>query len=220
MPGRTIAIGDIHGCATALAAVLNEIAPAAEDVLIPLGDVIDRGPNSRQVIEQLLVLNQQCDLRPVLGNHEEMLLEVLEHGTSPHSWIQWGGAATLDSYGFLGSFDIIPEQHVQFLRSFHDCVETDTHFFVHANYDPLVPLIEQLARTLRWTSLDEQVPGQHVSGKIAIVGHTAERSGEIFSLRHLKCIDTYCHGGGWLTALDVISGRIWQSNEKGQLRKS
>jgi serine/threonine protein phosphatase 1 len=77
MPSRTIAIGDIHGCATALKTLVQAIAPGPADTLIPLGDVIDRGPQSRQVIEQLLELRARCQLRPVLGNHEEMLLNVV-----------------------------------------------------------------------------------------------------------------------------------------------
>jgi serine/threonine protein phosphatase 1 len=136
----------------------------------------------------------------------------------PHNWLQHGGTATLDSYGFVGDLSVIPAEHVEFLQSFVDSVETENHFFVHANYDPQLPLTRQLARTLRWLSLNNAIPAPHPSGKIAVVGHTPDHSGEIFSLRHLKCIDTYCHGGGWLTAMDVTTGQVWQANEAGELR--
>ena len=63
------------------------------------------------------------------------------------------------------------------------------------------------------------MPGPHQSGKIAVVGHTPDKTGEILDMGYLKCIDTYCYGGQWLTALDVLSGAIWQANEEGEVRK-
>jgi serine/threonine protein phosphatase 1 len=216
---RTIAIGDIHGCARALEALLQVVAPQQDDTLIPLGDVIDRGPDSRRVVEQLLQLRDRCHLQPVLGNHEEMMLAAFLKNSIPHTWIHHGGGATLDSYGFVGDLSVIPSEHIEFLRSFVDWVETETHFFVHANYDPNLPLAHQPSRTIRWLSLNLGIPGPHQSGKIAVVGHTPDFSGEIFSLKHIKCLDTYCHGGGWLTAMDVTTGKIWQTNDLGQTRQ-
>ena len=72
-PGRTIAVGDIHGCSVALTAVLQAAAPQPEDTIITLGDHIDRGPDSRGVIERLLALAGRCRLIPLLGNHEMLL---------------------------------------------------------------------------------------------------------------------------------------------------
>lgn len=184
---------------------------------MPLGDVIDRGPNAKDAIAQLIALQTRCQVRPILGNHEEMMLSVID-GAAPQQWIVHGGVSTLESYGFVGSLDVISEEHVNFLRSFADFFENETHFFVHANYQPERSLNRQSGRSLRWTSLQERVPPLHISGKIAIVGHTADKSGELFSLPHLKCLDTYCYGGGWLTAYDVQSGRIWQANEQSKLR--
>lgn len=220
MPGRLIAIGDIHGCANALRCLMTAIDPVPADTIVPLGDVIDRGPDSRGVLEQLIAWSAQCVLKPVLGNHEEMLLAVLRGEASPLNWIRFGGAATLESYGFTGDLSVIPPDHVQFLETFADFVETDDHFFVHANYESRVPLPEQSPRWLRWVSLEEFLPAPHASGKLAIVGHTPDRTGEIFSVRHLKCIDTYCYGGQWLTALDIGAGTIWQAQEDGTQRQS
>ena len=74
---RTIAIGDIHGCSAALDALLEAIRPRPEDCIVTLGDYINRGPDSRGVIERLIELKDRCRLVPLLGNHEEMLFEAL-----------------------------------------------------------------------------------------------------------------------------------------------
>lgn len=218
MARRIIAIGDIHGCSVALRTLLEAVDPRPEDLLIPLGDFVDRGPDSRGVIERLLELSDQCEVAPILGNHEEMMLEVLDRKTQPQAWLQFGGIATLDSYGFSGDLKVIPEAHVQFFRSCRDYVETEGHFFVHGNYLPERPLDKQTAERLRWTSLNDVIPPPHQSGKRAVVGHTADKTGEIFALKHLICIDTYCYGGQWLTAMDVTTGKVWQTNNEGQLR--
>jgi serine/threonine protein phosphatase 1 len=63
------------------------------------------------------------------------------------------------------------------------------------------------------------VPARHCAGKVAIVGHTPQKSGEVLDLGYLKCIDTFCHGGGWLTALEVGTGKVWQANLAGQMRR-
>jgi serine/threonine protein phosphatase 1 len=63
------------------------------------------------------------------------------------------------------------------------------------------------------------VPARHCSGKVAVVGHTPQKSGEVLDLGYLKCIDTFCHGGGWLTALEVGTGKVWQANRAGEVRE-
>jgi serine/threonine protein phosphatase 1 len=215
---RTIAIGDIHGCDLALDAILNAIEPTPEDVIITLGDVVDRGSNSRRVVELLLDLAQRCQYVGLMGNHEEMMLKVVAGREPPQFWLKYGGVDTLDSYRFCGNLNVIPPEHVTFLQSFTSFYESPTHFFVHANYDEEVPLSEQSTKVLRWMRLDDHLPGPHFSGKTAVLGHTADESGEIFSLKHMICIDTYCHGGKWLTALDVTTGKVWQANDAGKLR--
>ncbi len=213
---RVFAIGDIHGCARALEALISALPIGPLDVVIPLGDIVDRGPDSRLAIELLMSLRSRCDLRPVLGNHEEMMLAVLD-GDPPKRWLKHGGTATLDSYGFCGSLDAIPAEHVEFLRSFSDIVELEDHFFVHANYDPQTSLSEQRRRMMRWTSLVEHLPIPHRSGKAAVVGHTSNKKGFILRQPKLTCIDTGCYGGGCLTALEVYSGAIWQASFMGQV---
>ena len=213
---RVFAIGDIHGCARALDALVSALPISPLDIVVPLGDIVDRGPNSREVIEILMSLQSRCDLRPVLGNHDEMMLDVLD-GAPPKRWLKHGGTATLDSYGFCGNLDVVPSEHVEFLRSFSDIVELEDHFFVHGNYDPLVPLAEQSRRMMRWTSLVDHLPMPHQSGKAAVVGHTANKKGKILRQPKLTCIDTGCYGGGCLTAFEVYSGQIWQANFLGKV---
>lgn len=215
---RTIAIGDIHGCDVALETLLRELQPTKEDTVITLGDVVDRGPDTRRTIDLLLELRGKCNLVTIKGNHEEMMLNVIVDRKPPHTWLQFGGLQTLDSYGFVGDLDVLPKSHVEFLSNFSSFYETQTHFFLHANYDPKKALCDQTGNMLRWKRLDDYLPGPHMSGKMAILGHTAERSGEVFSIGHLVCIDTYCHGGKWLTALDADSGLLYQANQRGELR--
>jgi serine/threonine protein phosphatase 1 len=216
MRARTIAIGDIHGCAAPLAALLTAIKPAEQDTLVFLGDYVDRGPDSRGVIEQVLTLEKQCRIVPLLGNHEIMFLDALEKGAEGAAWLQYGGRETLASY----NWDIrnFPAPHFDFIRGLKRYYETATHFFVHANYIADIPLAEQPDYALFWEHLFESPPAPHECGKTAIVGHTAQRSGEIRDLGHVVCIDTYCHGGGWLTALDVDTGEIWQADRQGRMR--
>lgn len=99
MPGRTIAIGDIHGCSLALDALLDSIKPRTGDSIITLGDYIDRGMDSRGVLDRLIELAQCCRLVSILGNHDQMLLDV-RSGKHPIYWFfDMGGTTTLDSYG-------------------------------------------------------------------------------------------------------------------------
>jgi len=218
MPQRMIAIGDVHGCATALRALLEAIQPSAGDTIVMLGDCVDRGPDSRGVIEQVLSLRDECRLVTLLGNHEEMMLNYLDHRPQPDDWLMCGGAATLASYGDGQDAADVPPEHVSFIRVWDDYFETETHFFCHGKYEPHRPLDQQRWHLLRWDSLRDGVPGPHYSGKTAIVGHTPQRSGEIFDRGYLRCIDTCCYGGGWLTALDVTTDRVWQASESGRLR--
>lgn len=225
MRRRTIAIGDIHGCSTALTTLLRLIDPGPSDLIVTLGDYVDRGPDSRGVLECLLDLERRGGLLPILGNHEQMMLDAWERrdvavrsNPTLSSWLEFGGMATLDSYGPSALLDDVPAEHLDFLRRCLPYHETDTHLFLHANYQPDVPLEHQTALMLRWESLRDFLPGPHRSGKTAIVGHTSQKSGEVLDCGHLKCIDTYCHGGGWLTALDVDTGQLWQADRTGRSR--
>lgn len=215
---RTIAISDIHGCLAALDTLLAAIEPQPADTLVLLGDYIDRGPHSRGVIERLLSLRQKCHLVPLLGNHDEMMLDIYDGQTDLYiDWLMFGGNTTLESYGTLRPEEI-PTAHIEFLRNCLLYYETDRHFFLHGTYLAELPLDKQPRKIVLWESLRTCQPGRHCSGKMAIVGHTSQKSGEILDLGYLKCIDTRCYDQGWLTALDVDTDQVWQANKRGERR--
>ncbi len=218
MTNRTIAIGDIHGCARALDTLLRAIQPTPADTLVPLGDYVDRGPESSAVLEIFTTLLSSCHLVPLIGNHELMMMQALESKSSYDLWMQCGGNTTLASYGNrLSNF---PQHHRLFLNHCVKYYETDTHFFIHANYDPNLELAEQPEQIAFWQHILEDVPDPHISGKTAIVGHTPQPDGNIRDLGHIKIIDTFCYGNQWLTALDVNSGFVWKANNRGELETS
>ncbi|MBV8488060.1 MAG: serine/threonine protein phosphatase [Planctomycetaceae bacterium] len=216
---RTLAIGDIHGCVHALRALLDAVVLEHDDQVITLGDYVDRGPDSRGVLDLLIRLESECCLVPLLGNHDDMLLQA-SRGFYQTAYLEMGGLATLASYGGSGPEDIalIPDDHIAFLERCVDSYEIETHIFVHASYVAHLPMREQPALALRWESLRDDVPAPHHSGKVVIAGHTSQRNGEVLDLGHIKCIDTCCYGNGWLTALDVSTGQMWQANKAGVLR--
>ncbi len=215
MTGRILAVGDIHGCNTALDTLLGQLQLAADDCVVVLGDIVDRGPGTRQVIERLLELQQYCELRFVKGNHEQMLLGALD-GTYPESnWLMFGGREVLDSYG--ETLENLPAEHLDFLRSSVDYYETATEVFVHASLEPGVPLVDQHEKWLRWT----RYTGQELpllSGQRVVCGHTPQKSGLPARSRGWVCIDTWAYGEGWLTCLDVLTDEFYQADEQGRYR--
>jgi serine/threonine protein phosphatase 1 len=227
---RLLAIGDIHGCLTALNTLLDAVAPAPDDQIVALGDYVDRGPDARGVLDRLIALYDTGRLVPLRGNHDLMLLEARQR--SDPLWLACGGVKTLRSYGASdqqiedliegrsSSADLladVPDRHWQFLeddcRAWH---ETEHHIFVHAYADPDLPLEQQSEDVLYWQKLLR--PCEHVSGKIMICGHTRQKNGLPLDLGSTICIDTNVYEDGWLTCLDVESGRIWQANELGKAR--
>jgi serine/threonine protein phosphatase 1 len=221
---RTIAIGDIHGCSAALRALIDAVAPGPADTVVTLGDYIDHGPDSRGVLELLIDLDGHCRLVPLLGNHEDMLQSAFADKSALAKWLRCGGASTVRSYGAScggprrALADWIPEPHRNFLSRCRPYHETDTHLFIHAGFVPELPMDQQPRLALLWRVTDAQSTKPHCSGKVTIVGHTPQRSGEILDLGFLVCIDTYCARGGWLTALDVGTGQVWQADRAGRLR--
>ncbi len=215
---RRFVIGDIHGCSKALRALVEAIDPTAEDELVFLGDYIDRGPDSRDVIDQLIALRDRCNVVTLRGNHEIMLLGVALHNLDPDPWLRSGGQATVTSYG--GSLDKIPADHLAFFQDLRPFYETSDAIFVHAGYQPDVQMTEQDDATTYWGHLPIPPPPPHSSGKRVFVGHTPQPSGNVLDVGHLICVDTYCFGGGFLTALNPESYEIIQANWHGHLRRA
>ncbi len=216
--GRVIAVGDIHGCSAALGTLLEAIWPGPDDLVIPLGDVIDYGPDSRGVLAQLKALRDRTQLVLLTGNHEELLFNVLDHDRDLEGWTRHGGDATLASYG-VGDPRDLPADDLAFLRTARPYFETATHAFVHAGYFPNQPLSETPSSALFWEFLDPSRAWPHYSGKTFVVGHTPQTTGEVLDLGFVVCVDTDCSRGNWLTALDAATGTLWQANQHGELRE-
>jgi serine/threonine protein phosphatase 1 len=211
---RTIAIGDIHGHPRGLAGLLRQVGPSPSDTLVFLGDYVSRGPDSRGVLQAVMDLRRHCQVVALLGNHEEMLLDARREPESLVLYVAVGGDAGLVT-SLAGQVDrSLSGEHWAFLEGLRLCHETDTHFFVHANYAPNRHLGDQDRQTALWLPLDLS-PGPHFSGKTVVVGHTPQIDGRVLNLGHLVCIDTGCGFGGSLTAYDVESGQVWQVEEDG-----
>jgi len=222
MSGRTIAIGDIHGCVTAFDALLNELKLQKDDQLITLGDYVDRGPDSRAVLDRMIALKDSVQLIALRGNHELMMLRARDSMGEERFWRHYGGDQTLNSYALdhrVGRLNDVPDAHWQFMAAYcRDWHETETHIFVHAGVDPFLNLKDQDEQSLFWLpSID---PESHHSGKTVICGHTEQRDGWPRNLGHTVFIDTHAYSGGWLTGLDVNTGEFWQANSLGEVRKA
>ncbi|EMI44775.1 metallophosphoesterase family protein [Rhodopirellula sp. SWK7] len=210
-------IGDVHGCGKALRSLLTALSLGSEDEVILVGDYVDRGPNSRDVIEQLIQLSQTCRVIALRGNHEVMLQGVVMSDLNDETWMRSGGKATVTSYG--GSATKIPSSHLDFFRDLHRFHETDTEIFVHAMYNPLQNIADQNDELTYWAHLPNPVPMPHVSGKRVYLGHTPQPSGEILCHAHLVGVDTYCFGGGYLTAVNLETHSVTQADRHGHVRR-
>lgn len=220
---RTLAIGDIHGCSRALDLLLDRVDPQPADLVITLGDYVDRGPDSRGVLDRLLALEARCRLVPLRGNHDLMMLAAREDRQHFDEWLRCGGRQALASYQAsqdAGTFaEAIAAEHWRFLRQ--RCLayrETATHIFVHASLCPDLPLDDQPAYKLYWERLEPEKWRQHNSGKTMICGHSSQRSGVPLVLAGAVCLDTWVYGDGWLTCLDVKSDAYWQTSQRGETR--
>jgi len=134
MTDKIVAIGDVHGCARTLKAPIH----------LFVGDYIDRGPDSKEVVDFLLEVKNDRKTVFLRGNHEVMLLEALELGTS-RNWMFNGGKTTLQSYGKDASVEDIPEGHLEFFKKTRLYYETDDYFFVHAGIPPTMSIEQSKA---------------------------------------------------------------------------
>jgi serine/threonine protein phosphatase 1 len=216
-----LAIGDIHGCFAALETLAAAVPFADDDLLVTLGDYVDRGPDSRAVVDWLIERDRLGRLIALRGNHELLMLRSRESEEMEAAWRMFGGDATLASYASAnrsGSLNDVPQQHWDFFEhTCRDYYETETHLFVHATADPLLPLDQQSEQSLFWDKFNN--PPAHRSGKIMICGHTAQKSGLPNDVGHAVCIDTWIYGDGWLTCLDPASGVYWQANQECRSRR-
>ena len=214
MKPRILAVGDVHGCLTALETLLELVELQPDDALIFLGDYIDRGPNSRGVLERLIELSARDNTIFLRGNHEAWLLRAQFERSWFDSWQGVGGEETLISYGAFAVADL-PDAHLEFINNTKMFTQNESHIFVHAAISGKPPH-ENREEQLLWGKFNQIK--LHPSGKRVICGHSAQRNGVPNNSSHAVCIDTFCYGGGWLSALDVAANRVWQSNEAGETR--
>lgn len=214
-PGRLIAIGDLHGCAHALEGLLAMIRPQPEDRLVFLGDLIDKGRETRETLDRLIALRQECHVVLIQGNHEELLYAARTNKEARKFWEACGGMEMLSSYHLGARLEEIPPEHWALLDTCVPYYETDEFLFTHANYLPDVPMSEQPDHQLRWTLFDPLEVRPHMSGKTVVVGHTEHPGGDIVDLGFAICIDTACWRYGWLTAIELPSRRLWQVSRWG-----
>ncbi len=225
---RAYAVGDIHGrldlLDRLLAAVEEDLdrRPSRKAMLVFLGDLIDRGPDSRGVVERLRTYRHEV-LRPyfLAGNHEEVLLRLLagERGILSN-WLKYGGAECLLSYGVdpeaLAEVseraalavikEAIPADHIRFISSFADTLKLGDFLFVHAGIRPGIDLSLQNQSDLRWIRsqfLDHE--GDH--GFVVVHGHTI--SDAVDSRPNRIGIDTGAYRTGILTALALEGSERW-----------
>jgi len=202
---RLIAVGDIHGCLPALRRLLAEVRPTAEDRLVFLGDYIDRGPDSRGVLDYLIAFGQRFPATVFLkGNHEAMFLDFLE-GRNRSLFLLNGGRSTLRLYDLDGDVHI-PPAHRAFLLALLPFYRTGSFIFVHAGLRPGIPLEHQEERDLLWIRNDFLDNGSDWGGTV-VFGHTPLdiplQEGRRIGL------DTGAVYGRTLTACDVYRRRFW-----------
>ena len=225
-PGsRVYAIGDIHGCIEPLRRLHRLIhahaadRPATRNVIVYLGDYVDRGPHSRVVIDVLRESAPPGFERVYLkGNHEESLLQFLADAQHGPQWFSYGGDATLHSYGVEAPrspldraglaraqrefAQNLPPEHHDFFRRLGLMHVEDDYVFVHAGVRPGVPLEAQDPDDLLWIR-EEFLRSDAEFGKIVVHGHSIS---EMPTVRHNRIgIDTGAFAGGPLTCL-VLEG--------------
>ncbi|WP_184018553.1 metallophosphoesterase family protein [Sphingobium boeckii] len=225
---RIYAIGDIHGRLDLFDALLQQIdedlksRPRKKTSIILLGDLIDRGPESRGVVERAMALKcGSSSIRFLKGNHEEVFLRALKGDSQVMRFlIRIGGKSTVMSYGVseeeynaLDYEDLtallmarVPQSHVDFLESFDDMIEMGDYVFVHAGIRPDVELDAQTSSDMRWIR-DEFLDCQDSFGKMIVHGHTITEDIEYRSNR--IGIDTGAYASGKLTAIGLEGTDVW-----------
>jgi serine/threonine protein phosphatase 1 len=223
---RIYAIGDIHGRADLLQDALNRIdidlakSPISASIQVFLGDYIDRGPESRQVIDQLVARKKTHQTVFLKGNHETLLMNFITDPTILGAWERLGGLETLMSYGVVPSINAdpisrvkfaanlektFPESHRLFFADLKSSFTCGDFFFVHAGVRPGIPLAKQKEEDLLWIRDDFLVCEDDFS-KIIVHGHTPVRQPDIRPNR--INIDTGAYMTGQLTCLRLEDEEI------------
>lgn len=219
MTYRRIIIGDVHGHYDALLRLMEAIAPSDKEVVYFLGDLIDRGPNSAQVVEFVIKNRYRC----LLGNHEQMLLEVLggsqlATGEMFQGWLYSGGYTTLVSYHHK-----VPQEHIAWMKKLPLYLDLGDIWLVHAGVQPDLPLEQQNATQFCWVRDEFHGTREpYFPDKLIITGHTITFTfpgidpGRLVSGAGWLDIDTgvYHPQSNWLTGLDITNRVVYQANAR------
>jgi serine/threonine protein phosphatase 1 len=231
---RAYAVGDVHGRVDLLEHILAKIhadlqrRPAPRTLLVFVGDLVDRGPSSAQVIERLRCYRRD-GVEPVflLGNHEEVLLRILAGDSSVvDSWLKFGGLQCLQSYGVTLARirgrsaeqvvelvqATVPKEHVEFLEAFADSCRFGDYLFVHAGIRPGVDVDQQSQSDLRWIR-EPFLFDESDHGFVVVHGHTI--TDEVDERPNRIGIDTGAYRSGVLTALAVEGTERWLIDTSG-----
>ncbi|WP_299111125.1 metallophosphoesterase family protein [uncultured Bradyrhizobium sp.] len=236
---RVYAIGDIHGRLDLLDDLLATIAAdhaarsPAQQTLIFLGDLIDRGPHSAAVIDRVIALQRsEIDTRVLMGNHEEVFLKALNGSVDALRLLcRFGGHETILSYGMdeaaynradytevLRDLSLlVPDSHRAFLAQLEDRIEIGDYTFVHAGIRPGVALADQKANDLRWIR-DDFIKSKADFGTCIVHGHTI--TPEVVERPNRIGIDTGAYATGRLSALALAAGERWILSTEGALGTS
>ncbi len=215
--GRLFAIGDIHGCLDELSRLLEALELERGDKVVFIGDYVDRGPDSRGVIDKLLELRDSTQVETVFlkGNHEDMFLHFVgERGSHGEVFLINGGRQTLGSYGVTPGpggprvRDALPEAHLSFLRDLVLSHRDPPYLFVHAGIAPLRSLEEQDEEDMLWIR-EEFLRNRHLLPYTVVFGHTPQRE-VLWHMPYKIGIDTGCVYGNKLSCLDFTSGVLVQ----------
>jgi serine/threonine protein phosphatase 1 len=214
---RRVVIGDVHGHYEGLMLLLEKIAPTSEDQIYFLGDLIDRGPQSAQVVEFV----RQNDYLCLLGNHEQMLLNILtgrdKASANMQAWLYSGGQATVASYQSA----MIPQEHLDWFESLPTYLDLGDFWLTHAGVNPNKTVEEQTADQLCWIREEfHSISKPYFPDKWIIVGHTITFTlpgvppGNLAQGQGWIDIDTgaYHPRSGWLTGLDITNKLVYQAN--------
>ncbi len=204
---RTFAIGDIHGCLEKLEDLLEQIGPGKDDLLVFLGDYVDRGLKPRETVDRLMELAREIACVFLRGNHEQMFIDFLEFGGEKGLFFANGGMRTVMSYlgsePFLSHSQVaraIPRSHRDFYAGMKRYHEDERYVYVHAGLKPNVALEEQESGDLLWIR-DEFIFSPTGIEKKVVFGHTP------FARPLVKNdkigIDTGAVYGGPLTAVEL-----------------
>jgi serine/threonine protein phosphatase 1 len=201
---RVFIVGDVHGCLDMLRRLMDKIDwRPDEDSLIFLGDYIDRGIDSKGVVDYVLELTKASSrVQCIMGNHENILLDFLNTGESRLLIIN-GGIPTLESYQAACENEddpIIPPEHVEFFRSLPAYIELDDYYIVHAGFRPGVAIEDQTLEDLIWIR-EPFIFSDYDFGKTVIFGHTP--IAEPLMMDNKIGLDTGAVYGNKLTCLEL-----------------